>query len=378
MKTAIRFVTTLTTLFLVLWATGVAEQNVKKNFTVRPGGVLRLDVSGESVQITTSEKLEAIVEVEDIPDKYVNDLKISQSGNDVIVTFKPSRRRQEDTRFFITIPEEFNVDAKYTGGRFEVAELLKGYLTVFTDGGSVDLVDVTGVVNVESGGGSIEGRLLGSDVKIKTGGGSVQVREIGGSGQVKTGGGSVKLEKVAKDLTLETGGGNVRVGTVGGKANLETGGGNMQVGAVALEAKVRSGGGNLEIEGGRGRTAVKTGGGNVALSRLMGSVDVNTGGGSVTVDLTPEGTASSNVESKGGDITFRLPENAKATIEVTLNIRRYERKKYSVRSDFKPEKFEKDEDGNVSATYTLNGGGQKITLETTDGDIEVRRLTNTK
>jgi len=49
--------------------------------------------------------------------------------------------------------------------------------------------------------------------------------------------------------------------------------------------------------------------------------------------------------------------------------------KYEVRSDFKADKYETDEDEEeIRATYNLNGGGEKIYLTTVNSFIEIRKL----
>lgn len=67
----------------------------------------------------------------------------------------------------------------------------------------------------------------------------------------------------------------------------------------------------------------------------------------------------------------------KAVVEATINRNGgwgSRHKKGTIRSDFKADKFENDEDGDrVYAIYTLNGGGPTITLKTSNSDIEIKR-----
>ena len=76
-----------------------------------------------------------------------------------------------------------------------------------------------------------------------------------------------------------------------------------------------------------------------------------------------------------------IPENAKATIEATIRLRDNEnwgsssrKSKYEVRSDFKAESYQKDDDRQeIRARYLLNGGGETITLETVNGFIDIKK-----
>jgi DUF4097 and DUF4098 domain-containing protein YvlB len=215
-------------------------------------------------------------------------------------------------------------------------------------------------------------------MNIKTGGGNVTVKSAKGETEVESGGGNLKLVEVGKGLKLDTGGGNVNVGDVGGEATIKTGGGNLKLGRIAQKLVLTTGGGNVEVLGASGVNTVKTGGGNVDMEGISGSIGLKTGGGNVKVELTPTGKGPSTIYSGGGDIQFLIPENAKVTIEATLKIKYSgggRSKKFKVDSDFKADKFERDsEDGSTFAVYKLNGGGEKIELETTNGDITIRKL----
>jgi DUF4097 and DUF4098 domain-containing protein YvlB len=134
----------------------------------------------------------------------------------------------------------------------------------------------------------------------------------------------------------------------------------------------------VEAEGASGANSGRTGGGSVSLQNISGSISLKTGGGSISVELKPDGTGDSNISTGGGDIRLYIPESAKASVEATLNLRwgwGNAKKRYKISSDFKADKFEQDEDeGSSFGVYTLNGGGDKIELETTNGNIEIRKL----
>ncbi len=370
-STAIRFLPIIALILAGLSVEALAD-TVKKEFTVGKGGTLRLELEAEVVQIITKEGTSVVISVEDIDERFVKDLEITQQGDNVSVEFKP-RRRKNEARFFITIPVEYNVSAEYAGGRFEIGDLLKGTLDLETGGGNVDIGTITGKTSIKTGGGNLEARELGSDAAITTGGGNVEIDKVGMSAKVTSGGGNLRLKEIGKDLDLTTGGGNVRIGDVKGLAEISTGGGNVDLGPVSGVVSVKTGGGNLDVSGGNGSNKVKTGGGNVELKQMTGSVDVTSGGGNVEVGLTPKGNDDSRVHSGGGDITLSLPADAKATVEATLNMRRGEPGEYKIITEFKAEKHDVDEDGNAEALVKVNGGGQRIMLETTDGDIRIRK-----
>ena len=118
------------------------------------------------------------------------------------------------------------------------------------------------------------------------------------------------------------------------------------------------------------------------LENVSGSIDASTSGGEIEAELFPSGTGRSKLSSSGGTVKLSIPENAKATIEATIHFGNSwgnwfgrGKDKYSVKSDFKADTYEKDEDaGEIRAVYTINGGGSEIELNTSGSDIIIRKL----
>jgi hypothetical protein len=368
--------------FSPLAFTGRVQQdaeNPSKSFHVTKGGNLEVDVDPGSVDIEPWEKDEVFIQAENIDDRSPERLKMTQSGNSVSLKYRDRRHyNNNDIRFTINVPKEFNAHIVTSGGNVEEHDRLKGTYSVETKGGNVRLDDIVGNVKIESGGGNIRGETIDGDASIRTGGGGVTIKTTTGQADVSSGGGSLRLDKVGKTLTMSTGGGSVNVGEVGGGAEVQTGGGSITVGKVMKSLKVSTGGGSVEVRGASGDMTVRTGGGSVNMEDVTGTLALKTGGGDVNVELTPAGTGGSKIYSGGGNIRFYLPENAKASIEATLNIKNgwgNSWKRYKISSDFKADKFEKNEDDeSMFGSYTLNGGGDRIEIETTNGNIDIRKL----
>ena len=108
-------------------------------------------------------------------------------------------------------------------------------------------------------------------------------------------------------------------------------------------------------------------------------MDARTSGGDIQAELTPTGQGKSRLSSSNGTIRLFLPATARATIVARIRIQgwwRTERDAYEVRSDFKEESSQRNEDEReIESKYVLNGGGESITLETVNSDIEIRKLT---
>jgi DUF4097 and DUF4098 domain-containing protein YvlB len=353
-------------------------ENPSKSFQVTKGGNLEVDVEPGSVDIEPWDKSEVFIQAENLDEQSPERLKMTQSGNSVSLKYRDRRHFNTDIRFTINVPREFNAHIVTSGGNVEEHEQLKGYFFVETKGGNVRLDEIVGNVKIESGGGNIRGETIDGDASIRTGGGGVTIKTTTGQADVSSGGGSLRLDKVGKSLTMSTGGGSVNVGDVGGGAEVHTGGGSITVGKVQQTLKLSTGGGTVEVNGASGDMTVRTGGGSVTMEDVTGTLALKTGGGDITVELTPSGKGGSKIYSGGGNIRFSVPENAKATIEATLNIKHgwgNSWKRYKISSDFKADKLEKDEDEeSMFGSYSLNGGGERIELETTNGNIDIRKL----
>ena len=345
-----------------------------KVFSVRKGGTLDLDLNPGSVEITTWSKDEVKVDAEDVdrPEK----LKMTQSGNTVKVEYNDRRRSRRGPLFLINVPAEFSVNAKTSGGNVIEEGELKGRYTVETKGGNVEMDVIIGPVEVRSNGGNIKATKVDGDAQLKTNGGNITVKMTTGDLTVESGGGNIRVDGVGKKLKLVTGGGNVTLGDLSATADVRTGGGNLNVGKVQSSVRLVSGGGNVEVDGASEYVFLKTGGGNVRMKDIRGRLELTTGGGDVSVELTPNGKGESTIFSGGGDITLYVPDNAKANIEARVT-EKYgwsgRHRKIDIRSDFKSEKFQRDE-GEIVARYVLNGGGDNIAVETSNAVIEIRKL----
>ena len=84
-----------------------------------------------------------------------------------------------------------------------------------------------------------------STVKIETEGGAVNVRNISGTVSSQTGGGAISLDQLGGPATAETGGGAINVGTTWNDLHLETGGGSINVNSVKGKLVASTGGGSI-------------------------------------------------------------------------------------------------------------------------------------
>jgi DUF4097 and DUF4098 domain-containing protein YvlB len=148
------------------------------------------------------------------------------------------------------------------------------------------------------------------------------------------------------------------------------------VGKVAGKATLSTAGGDVELMGASGVVFAKTAGGDIRLKAVTGSIEAKTAGGEIDAELTPTGKGDSKLATAGGDIRLAIAENAKVTIEATIQVDNAGRlERYQVRSDFKADSYETDKAASeIRAVYKLNGGGDRVILQTVNSDIQIRKL----
>jgi hypothetical protein len=332
-----------------------------KSFTVQKGGLLDVDVEPGAVTIEPWSKEEVFVEAEGIDERHPDRLVMTQSGNNVMVKYRDSRHNVNHLVFNIKVPLMYNVTIQTSGGSVKQQDVLNGNFRVDTKGGSVKVDHIIGNVDVESGGGSIKTMKIEGDATMKTGGGSIETGMTTGTLLVSTGGGSISVHDASGKVDASTGGGSIKLENANAWIDLSTGGGSVVVRGAKYGAKVRTGGGSIDMED------------------VTGMVNVSTGGGSIKCELTPGTSGNSSIRTGGGEIELSLPENAKVTVEATINLEHgwgSRHKKCAIRSDFKADKYEDEKEGDIYAVYKLNGGGPTIILETSNSDIEILKMSS--
>ncbi len=354
-----------------------------KSFTVSKGGNLEVSVGVGDIHISTWDKNEAFVKASGIDEDDLDRLKITQSGNTIRVVFRPRGGwSRSDADFEISIPKEFDTDLHTSGGNIEILDFIKGKIKGSTSGGDIKLATVAGTVSMSTSGGNVHAGDIQGDGDLRTSGGDIRVGNVNGELELSTSGGNIDVKSVGKSLHAGTSGGDITIGDVGGEANVSTSGGNIEMGKVSGKASMHTSGGDVTLKGASGTVKASTSGGDMRLDNVSGSIDASTSGGEIEAELYPSGSGRSKLSSSGGTIKLSIPENAKATIDATIRFGNSwgnwfggKRDKYSVKSDFKADSYEKDEDaGEIRAVYTINGGGSQIELNTSGSDIIIRKM----
>jgi len=352
-----------------------------KSFSVSKGGMLDISVNGGDIHITPWDKNEVLIKIRGIDDEDLEDVSMTLDGkNTVRIDDNSTDDWLGDARFDINVPSHFDLDLRTNSGLIDIQGSLSGKVRGMTSAGDVRLGNITGTVDMNTSGGNIRSGEIQGNLLLKTSGGDIRVGTVTGEADVNTSGGNIQMENIKKTLWARTSGGDIVIGDVGGEATISTSGGNIVVGKVSGSAKLSTSGGDIDLQGASGSVRAKTSGGNVRLLNITGSIDAKTGGGDVEAELIPSGKGGSRLSTASGVITLFLPSSAKTTIDARIRVDggwRYQKDEYRIHSAFPSTAYEADrQEHEIHGTYTLNGGGETIFLETVNADIEIRKLTD--
>lgn len=386
-------------LFLLLAFTAnlqAASDDIDREFDVGANGTLSIHSDAGSIEVRTWEQNRVRVRVRN-PRGF--EVEIDQSGDDVSVV-ADSRGSlfglgRSNIGFTVDVPVQYNVDLNTGGGKITVDDI-SGEVEVDTSGGSIEIGVVTGGdVKADTSGGSIEVRGATGDVEVDTSGGNITIGDVMGEVIADTSGGRIRIGDVQGGIEADTSGGNIEVGESTGEVRLDTSGGSIRAAWAMGSISANTSGGNIHLAGGDSRVKADTSGGNIEIDAANGPVEADTSGGNITVRnataavhadtsggrievevTTTTGRVNGNIDldTAGGDITLRVPSNFQASIRANLDVSRRSRGDYRIYTDF-PLTIQED-DGDIIGRGDINGGGDRVSLQTNNSDIYIESTSN--
>lgn len=218
-----------------------------------------------------------------------------------------------------------------------------------------------------------------------------QQRVIRGSFQFATTLGDIKIEQILGNADIFTGAGEVQLGAVNGACTIRSNGGPLQLGEVLGPLTLETRAGDILVDTARRGGTITTRGGTIRLLYTSGPTRLTSGGGDITVR---QAAAPVNAETASGDISIAIDSTSKsqrvdaktAKGNVVLNVTPQfagEIDATILTSDPDADTFLSDIPGlsvsrdqvggktRVRATGKINGGGEKVVLQATDGDIRI-------
>ncbi|MBS4027903.1 MAG: DUF4097 family beta strand repeat protein [Ignavibacteriales bacterium] len=350
---------------------------VTQSFSAGKGGTLKVALDAGNISITGWEKDEVFVKVTGLEDDDAKRIKIKQNGNIISVSFHQSWTSTCDIQVEVSLPEQFHTNLETAGGDISLRNL-RGNLIGETSGGDILLENTGGTIDITTSGGDIRTGDIDGDATLATSGGDIILGKISGEVNVHTAGGDIRVERSNKKLKAETAGGEINIGDITNIATISTFGGDIRVRKVTADATFSTAGGDIIILSSSESIKAKTAGGDIRLEDIAGAVDAKTAAGDIRVELNSFAKGKSKFTTAFGDVKLLVPENLKLTINALVRVRGWwksRKHEQYIFSDFKAEEFNEDEDENeIRAIYKLNGGGDLVLMETSMGNIEIRKV----
>ena len=179
--------------------------------------------------------------------------------------------------------------------------------------------------------------------------------------RVGTSDGDLRIEHVEGNILGETSGGDVEGSDLTGKVKISTSGGNMRMRKLSGEIAMETSGGDVHGEDVSGTIRAETSGGSISFLRSEGALHAETSGGDIRVELS--GNNGIDLSTSGGSILVTLPKSTTGDVSA-------ETSGGEVSCDFA---FSgKVQEGSLHGK--INGGGNRIRLETSGGDIMIHAV----
>ena len=203
--------------------------------------------------------------------------------------------------------------------------------------------------------------------------GDVKVREIHGDADIFTGAGEVRLGLVRGSAKIVSRGGPLHFGDVLGTINASTRAGDVYVESARRGGTIATRGGTIRLMSVLGPTHLLSGGGDIIVRRAGAPVKAETTSGDVSITVDA-GSKTESIEAKTSKGNVVLYVHSAFAADVDATIVTTDPAADTIASDLPGLSISREEIGGktrVRAVGKLNGGGERVVLEVTGGDIRI-------
>ena len=207
--------------------------------------------------------------------------------------------------------------------------------------------------------------------------GSIEVGRIEGFARVDTGAGAVKLDSVLGEANVVSLGGPLNLGDIYRALTAHTDAGDILVRGALEGGNISTGGGTIRLLYAGGATTLRTGGGDIIVRQASAAIDAETTSGDITINADPNSkTEHFEAKSLQGNIVLNVSPRFAADIEATIITSNPDAN--TVHSDFPGLTMHRDQVNGktrIRAIGKINGGGQKVQLSASEGNIHINSQT---
>ena len=203
--------------------------------------------------------------------------------------------------------------------------------------------------------------------------GDVKIQEIRGEADIFTGAGEVQLGSVQGALKVRSHGGPLHLGEVFGPLIATTRAGNIFVDSARRGGEIATQGGTIRLLYTSGPTRLVSGGGDITVRQANAPINALTSSGDVflTMDQSAKSHAVTATSEKG-NVVVHVSSRFGADVDATILTS--DPSAHAIVSDVPGLSISREQVGNktrIRATGKINGGGERMELNATDGGIRI-------
>jgi DUF4097 and DUF4098 domain-containing protein YvlB len=201
----------------------------------------------------------------------------------------------------------------------------------------------------------------------------IRVQQVLGDADVYTGAGEVQLGAVTGSLLVRSLGGPMQFGEILGTMKVATRAGDVLVDSAKRGGQITTDGGTIRLLYTSGPTRLYSGGGDISVRQAASSVDAETASGDISINVDSS-SRSQKVDAKTakGNVILNVTAQFGADVDATLYTSDPDAD--TILSDIPGLAISRDQVNGktrIRATGKINGGGEKVVLQATDGDIRI-------
>lgn len=182
---------------------------------------------------------------------------------------------------------------------------------------------------------------------------------------LNTSGGDIEVASLTGDVRARTSGGDLKFARIDGDIDASTSGGDIVLNEGTARAKLSTSGGNIEVDRAGGPTEVSTSGGDIKLNSVANLISATTSGGDVRAVITGPLTQDTLLSTSGGEVDVRVVKGTGFQLDASTS-------GGDVKADGLTITIEKGGSGKSRLSGAVNGGGPRLKLRSSGGDVIIR------
>lgn len=181
---------------------------------------------------------------------------------------------------------------------------------------------------------------------------------------LNTSGGDIAVASVQGNVRARTSGGDLEFARIEGDLDAGTSGGDITLMEGTARARLTTSGGDITVDRAGGQTEVSTSGGDITLRTVAQLVSASTSGGDVHAVITEPIARDAELSTSGGDVRVEVAKGASFQLDASTS-------GGDVRAEGITITLEQGGSGKSRLVGAVNGGGPRLKLRSSGGDIKV-------